>query len=74
MLGSTSSYQLIDGQQRLTTLTILLQAISNVARSRGLNDFADEVAEDYLLFKDSRVASVTKSFPGSATGKCSPQW
>lgn len=51
MPGSTSSFQLIDGQQRITTLTILLSAIRDVARSRGLNDFADEVAEDYLLFK-----------------------
>ena len=49
--GNSSTFQLIDGQQRITTLTILLAAIRDVARSRGLNDFADEVTEDYLLFK-----------------------
>ncbi len=63
MLGSTSSYQLIDGQQRLTTLTILLSAIRDVARSRGLNDFADEVTEDYLLFKRKQGSGRYKILP-----------
>ena len=49
--GNNSAFQLIDGQQRITTLTILLAAIRDVARSRNLNDFAEEVTEDYLLFK-----------------------
>ncbi len=51
MPGSTASFQLIDGQQRVTTLTILLAALRDVARSSGLNDFADEITEEYLLFK-----------------------
>ncbi|MBM4223639.1 MAG: DUF262 domain-containing protein [Gammaproteobacteria bacterium] len=63
MLGNTSSYQLIDGQQRLTTLTILLSAIRDVARSRGLNDFADEVTEDYLLFKRKQGSERYKILP-----------
>lgn len=49
--GNISAFQLIDGQQRITTLTILLAAIRDVARSRNLGDFAEEVTEDYLLFK-----------------------
>ncbi len=49
--GNNSAFQLIDGQQRITTLTILLAAIRDVARSRNLVDFAEEVTEDYLLFK-----------------------
>ena len=49
--GNNSAFQLIDGQQRITTLTILLAAIRDVAKSRNLADFADEVTEDYLLFK-----------------------
>lgn len=49
--GSTSAFQLIDGQQRITTLTILLAAIRDVALARNLKDFAEEVTEDYLLFK-----------------------
>lgn len=63
MPGSTSSFQLIDGQQRLTTLTILLSAIRDVARSRGLNDFADEVTEDYLLFKRKQSSERYKILP-----------
>jgi hypothetical protein len=63
MLGSTSSYQLIDGQQRLTTLTILLSAIRDVARSRGLNELADEVTEDYLLFKRKQGSERYKILP-----------
>ena len=49
--GSNSAFQLIDGQQRITTLTILLAAIRDVARSRNLNDLAEEVTESYLLYK-----------------------
>lgn len=51
MPGTTAAFQLIDGQQRMTTLTILLSAVRDVARSRGLQDLADEITEDYLLFK-----------------------
>lgn len=49
--GNASAFQLIDGQQRVTTLTILLAAVRDVARSRGLADLAEEVTEYYLLFK-----------------------
>ena len=61
--GNNSSFQLIDGQQRVTTLTILLAAIRDVARSRGLNDFADEVTEDYLLFKRKQGSDRYKVLP-----------
>jgi uncharacterized protein with ParB-like and HNH nuclease domain len=44
--GSVPAYQLIDGQQRLTTLTLLLAALRNVAMSRGLTNLAEEVSED----------------------------
>src|SRR5262245_41181762 len=63
MPGGTSSFQLIDGQQRITTLTILLSAIRDVARSRGLNDFAEEVTEDYLLFKRKQGSERYKILP-----------
>ena len=49
--GNNTVYQLIDGQQRITTLTILLSALRDVARSRNLHELADEVTEDYLMFK-----------------------
>jgi hypothetical protein len=61
--GNSSSFQLIDGQQRVTTLTIFLAAIRDVARSRGLNDFADEVTEDYLLFKRKQGSDRYKVLP-----------
>lgn len=61
--GNSSIFQLIDGQQRVTTLTILLAAIRDVARSRNLNDFADEVTEDYLLFKRKQGSDRYKVLP-----------
>jgi len=61
--GNSSTFQLIDGQQRVTTLTILLAAIRDVARSRNLNDFAEEVTEDYLLFKRKQGSDRYKVLP-----------
>jgi len=49
--GEITPYQLIDGQQRLTTLTLALAALRDVARLNDLNDFADEVHEDYLVHR-----------------------
>ncbi|NLE61769.1 MAG: DUF262 domain-containing protein, partial [Planctomycetes bacterium] len=49
--GCLPAYQLIDGQQRLTTLTVALAAIRDVARDRGLTDLAEEITEDYLVHK-----------------------
>ena len=61
--GNSSIFQLIDGQQRITTLTILLAAIRDVARSRNLNDFAEEVTENYLLFKRKQGSDRYKVLP-----------
>ena len=61
--GNSSAFQLIDGQQRVTTLTILLAAIRDVARSRSLNDFAEEVTENYLLFKRKQGSERYKVLP-----------
>jgi uncharacterized protein with ParB-like and HNH nuclease domain len=61
--GNSSTFQLIDGQQRVTTLTILLAAIRDVARTRNLNDFAEEVTEDYLLFKRKQGSDRYKVLP-----------
>lgn len=63
MPGSTTSFQLIDGQQRLTTLTILLSAVRDVARSRGLDELAEEITEDYLLFKRREGSERYKVLP-----------
>lgn len=47
--GQNTCFHLIDGQQRLTTLSLLLAAIRNVARRRGDDDLAQEIHEDYLI-------------------------
>jgi uncharacterized protein with ParB-like and HNH nuclease domain len=44
-------YQLIDGQQRLTTLTLALAALRDIARLRNHEDLADEIHEDYLVHR-----------------------
>lgn len=47
--GQNTRFHLIDGQQRLTTLSLLLTAVRNVARRRGDNELAQELHEDYLV-------------------------
>src|SRR4051794_26221459 len=47
--GQHTTFHLIDGQQRLTTASILLTAIRNVARTFKLADLADEIHQDYLV-------------------------
>ncbi|MGH6827862.1 MAG: DUF262 domain-containing protein [Rhizomicrobium sp.] len=47
--GHNTVFHLIDGQQRLTTLSLLLAAVRNVARDNGQGDFADEIHQYYLV-------------------------
>lgn len=47
--GQHTTFHLIDGQQRLTTLSILLAALRNVARQRGDDELADEINDEYLV-------------------------
>lgn len=49
--GEVTPYQLIDGQQRLTTLTLALAALRDVARGQRLEDLAEEIHEDYLIHR-----------------------
>lgn len=49
--GEINAYQLIDGQQRLTTLTVLLTALRDAAIEKQDNDFAAEIEEDLLVHK-----------------------
>ncbi len=46
-VGAISSYEIIDGQQRLTTFQIILCAICNVCYSAKLGDLADK-AHEYI--------------------------
>lgn len=56
-------YLLIDGQQRLTTLTILLAALRDVAKSNGLKDLADEIMENFLIHKRKKELQRYKVVP-----------
>jgi|CXWL01.1.fsa_nt_gi hypothetical protein len=47
--GQHTTFHLIDGQQRLTTSSILLVAIRNVARQMSQQDLADEIHQYYLV-------------------------
>lgn len=49
--GEINAYQLIDGQQRLTTLTLLLTALRDAAIDKQDADFAAEIEEDLLVHK-----------------------
>ena len=47
--GQKIRFHLIDGQQRLTTLSLLLVAIRNVARRHDDAELAQEIHDDYLV-------------------------
>lgn len=47
--GQLTKFYLVDGQQRLATLSILLAAIRNVAREVDQKELADEIHESYLV-------------------------
>lgn len=61
--GVLPVYQLIDGQQRLTTLTVLLAGLRDVALERGLTDLAEEITEDYLVHKRKKGLEHFKVLP-----------
>ena len=47
--GQNTTFHIIDGQQRLMTLSLLLGAIRNVAHEEGQEELAKEVHEYYLV-------------------------
>lgn len=48
---STNIYSIIDGQQRLTSVILLLAALRKCAMERGEQDLAQEIYESYLTDK-----------------------
>jgi uncharacterized protein with ParB-like and HNH nuclease domain len=47
--GKNTTFHIIDGQQRLATLSILLTALRNLARLRGQTELAEEIHQYYLV-------------------------
>jgi hypothetical protein len=61
--GVVPAYQVIDGQQRLTTLVILLCAVRDAAAGLGWDKLAAEVEENYLVHKFKEGRQRYKVFP-----------
>jgi len=61
--GEVTPYQLIDGQQRLSTIMVILAALRDLAGERGHKELADEIAEDYLVHKRQKGLGRYKVLP-----------
>ena len=61
--GEVISYQLIDGQQRLATLSIALAALRDVAKLNSLESLGDEILEDYLIHRRAQGLKRFKVLP-----------
>ncbi len=61
--GEVTPYQLIDGQQRITTLSLILCALRDIAIEIKHPDLAAEIEEDYLLHKRRQGLSRFKIVP-----------
>lgn len=61
--GQHTRFHLIDGQQRLTTSSILMVAIRNVARSHGQDELADEIHNFFLVHPLKKGDQHLRLFP-----------
>lgn len=61
--GEVTSYQLIDGQQRLATLSIALAALRDVAKLNDLGSLGEEIHEDYLIHRRAQGLKRLKVVP-----------
>ena len=61
--GKNTTFHLVDGQQRLTTLSILLIALRNRAHEHGVNGLADEIHNDYLVHHRKSADEHFRLFP-----------
>lgn len=61
--GELPSYQLIDGQQRITTLTLFLTALRDVARQRGDDALAERISDSYLIHRHHKGQQRYKVVP-----------
>ena len=60
---SVSRFRLIDGQQRLTTLLLMLAALRDVARTKGEDGLAEEITGLYLSNQFKRGTAARKLVP-----------
>jgi uncharacterized protein with ParB-like and HNH nuclease domain len=61
-----AKYLLIDGQQRLTTIFILLTLLRDIAKGDGGLDLADEINQTMLVNPFQRGADYSKLLPTQA--------
>jgi hypothetical protein len=61
--GKITTFHVIDGQQRLTTLSLLLIALRNAARKGGVELLAHEIDERYLIDKFKKGSERFRLFP-----------
>lgn len=61
--GRNTTFHLVDGQQRLTTLSLLLIALRNTARAHGVSGLADEIHNDYLVHHRKSADEHFRLFP-----------
>lgn len=57
------AFQVIDGQQRLTTLSLLLCALRDVAREAGFAELQAEIKENYLVHRFKKDREHFKVYP-----------
>ena len=63
--GDSAQFQLIDGQQRLTTLSLLLLALRDVAIEKQQDELAAEINESYLVHRFKKELNRYKLVPRS---------
>lgn len=61
--GEVPAHLLIDGQQRMTTLTVLLAALRDASQQRGRRDLAEEITESFLTHKHKNDLQRYKVIP-----------
>ncbi len=61
--GKITAFHLVDGQQRLTTLSLLLIAIRNLAKKNAHDALADEIHNYYLVHPPRRDTEHYRLFP-----------
>jgi|SRR5882672_7905279 len=61
--GRNTAFHLVDGQQRLTTCSLLLIAIRNLARRNAFETLADEIHNYYLVHPPKRDMEHFRLFP-----------